>query len=140
MVVETRLYDVLGVAPDASDAEIKKAYKRQSLANHPDKNPGDESASTRFQEISAAYETLSDPDARASYDEFGESGGPQGMPGMDMDDILGAYAGGTMYGGLTAGSVHVRWRLVCVRRRRSASAAACGGLGDPVQCDARGSV
>lgn len=45
MAVETRLYDVLGVAPDASPEEIKKAYKKQSLANHPDKNPGDDTAS-----------------------------------------------------------------------------------------------
>ena len=44
MAVETRLYDVLGVAPDASPEEIKKAYKKQSLASHPDKNPGDDTA------------------------------------------------------------------------------------------------
>ena len=55
MVVDSRLYDVLGVAPDASTDEIKKAYKRQSLANHPDKNPGDETASQRFQEVANAY-------------------------------------------------------------------------------------
>lgn len=92
MVVETKLYDVLGVDPGASEEELKKAYKKQSLANHPDKNPGDETASERFQEISAAYETLADPDARAAYDQYGEQAGPQGMPHMDMDDILGALA------------------------------------------------
>lgn len=97
MPVETRLYEVLGVSVDASDADIKKAFRRQSLANHPDKNPGDESAIARFQEISAAYETLSDPDARAAYDRYGEDG-PQ-MPAMDMDDIFGAHP-------LT--SIHVR--------------------------------
>ena len=88
MVVDSKLYDVLGVAPDASDAEIKKAYKKQSLANHPDKNPGDESAQVRFQEVSAAYETLSDPDARAAYDRYGENGSARGGA-PDMDDIFG---------------------------------------------------
>ena len=91
MAVETRLYDVLGVATDASPEEIKKAYKKQSLASHPDKNPGDDTASQRFQEVANAYETLADPDARASYDMYGEGGGPGGMPGagFDMDDIFG---------------------------------------------------
>lgn len=90
MVVDTKLYDVLGVAPDASDAEIKKAYKKQSLANHPDKNPGDETASERFQEVANAYEVLSDPDARAAYDRYGETdGNGPGGPGMNMDDIFG---------------------------------------------------
>ena len=88
MVVDSKLYDVLGVASDASDAEIKKAYKKQSLANHPDKNPGDESAQVRFQEVSAAYETLSDPDARSAYDRYGEDGNAQ-RGATDMDDIFG---------------------------------------------------
>lgn len=91
MVVETRLYEVLGVSVDASAEEIKKAYRKQSLANHPDKNPGDETASQRFQEVANAYETLSDPDARAAYDMYGENNRMGGMPegGMDMDDIFG---------------------------------------------------
>lgn len=104
MVVDTKLYDVLGVAPDASDAEIKKAYKKQSLANHPDKNPGDENASVRFQEVSAAYETLSDPDERAAYDRYGEGGDPRaGAP--DMDDIFGTYKAdaASMFGGPSFG-------------------------------------
>lgn len=87
MVVDTKLYDVLGVAPDASEAEIKKAYKKQSLANHPDKNPGDETASQRFQEVAAAYETLGDADARAAYDRYGDDTDPRG--GVDMDDLFG---------------------------------------------------
>jgi len=90
MVVDSKLYDILGVSPDANDAEIKKAYKKQSLANHPDKNPGDDGASQRFQEVANAYETLSDPDARAAYDRYGNADDIPGMgPGMDMDDMFG---------------------------------------------------
>ncbi|WFC98292.1 hypothetical protein MYAM1_001017 [Malassezia yamatoensis] len=97
MVVDSKLYDILGIAPDASDAEIKKAYKKQSLANHPDKNPGDESAQVRFQEVSAAYETLSDPDARSAYDRYGEDGNAQGGA-PDMDDIFASMFGGPSFG------------------------------------------
>lgn len=90
MVVDTKLYDILGVSADATDAEIKKAYKKQSLANHPDKNPGDENASQRFQDVANAYETLSDPDARAAYDRYGNTEDiPGAGPYMDMDDMLG---------------------------------------------------
>ncbi|CAD6888655.1 unnamed protein product [Tilletia laevis] len=89
MVADTELYDLLAIAPDASEQEIKQAFRKQSLAHHPDKNPGDETASARFQEISAAYETLSDPDARAAYDRYGTlGGGDAGGPGPDMDDIF----------------------------------------------------
>ena len=91
MAVETRLYDVLGVAPDASPEEIKKAYKKQSSANNPDNNPAHHTSTHRYQEGPNAYEALADPDARASYDMYGEGGGPGGMPGagFDMDDIFG---------------------------------------------------
>lgn len=94
MVTDTAYYDLLGVDPSVNDGDLKKAYRKASLANHPDKNPGDEGASLRFQEISEAYETLSDPDKRAAYDRYGPEGGPAGMGGMggggaDMDDIFG---------------------------------------------------
>lgn len=95
MVAETEYYDLLGVSADASATEIKKAFRKASLEHHPDKNPDDqEAASVRFQEISAAYEVLSDEDARAAYDRYGADGmkgGPGGGgPGPDMDDIFGA--------------------------------------------------
>lgn len=94
MVADTAYYDLLGVDPSASDAELKKAYRKASLANHPDKNPGDEGAHLRFQEVSEAYETLADADKRAAYDRYGVDGGPSGMGGMggggpDMDDMFG---------------------------------------------------
>ncbi|WFD31519.1 hypothetical protein MSPP1_002557 [Malassezia sp. CBS 17886] len=95
MVVDTKLYDVLGVAPDASDADIKKAYKKKSLENHPDKNPGDETASQRFQDIANAYDILADEHARAAYDRYGETGAGAGMPGEgNMDDMFASMFGG----------------------------------------------
>eukprot|EP00953_Heterococcus_sp_UTEX-ZZ885_P017875 10000-Heterococcus_DN1.PRE.3 len=66
-------YDVLGVSRSSTAAEIKKAYKQLGLKYHPDKNPS-EDAATRFAEIAAAYEVLSDPDKRGVYDAQGEEG------------------------------------------------------------------
>lgn len=75
MVADTHFYDLLGVSPSCSASELKRAYHKASLANHPDKNPDDaEAASVRFQEISAAYEVLSEDDARAMYDQYGQDG------------------------------------------------------------------
>lgn len=129
MVVDTKLYDVLGVAPDATDADIKKAYKKQSLANHPDKNPGDETAQVRFQEVSAAYETLSDPDERAAYDRYGEGGDPRGGA-PDMDDIFGMF--------WCSRSVNVRWSLLWLWR--SSAATPCARCHYSLHGLARGSV
>ena len=67
-------YDVLGVQKNASDAEIKKAFRQQALKYHPDRNRGDEGAETRFKEINEAYENLKDPQTRAAYDQFGHAG------------------------------------------------------------------
>lgn len=92
MVAETVYYDLLGIAPSATPTEIKKAFRKASLEHHPDKNPDDqEAASIRFQEISAAYEVLSDDDARAAYDRYGAEGmkGGGGASAADMDDIFG---------------------------------------------------
>ena len=67
-------YDVLGVDRSASDAEIKKAYRKLAMANHPDRNPDDASAEARFKEASEAYSVLSDGNKRSTYDRFGHSG------------------------------------------------------------------
>ncbi|ORZ34008.1 hypothetical protein BCR44DRAFT_1436936 [Catenaria anguillulae PL171] len=92
MVRETKYYDLLGVSPDASEADLKKAYRKLALKFHPDKNPGDEEAANKFKDISHAFEILSDSEKRSVYDRFGEAGlegGAGGMGGgMDPTDLF----------------------------------------------------
>src|SRR5579875_3792034 len=92
--IEKDYYAALGVAKDASAAEIKKTYRKLARDLHPDKNPGDAKAEARFKEVSEAYGVLSDPAKRKEYDEarslfagggggggFGGFGGAGGFPG-----------------------------------------------------------
>jgi molecular chaperone DnaJ len=67
-------YEILGIHRNASEIEIKKAFRKLALQHHPDKNPGDMSAEERFKEVTEAYEVLSDPQKRAQYDQFGHAG------------------------------------------------------------------
>ena len=106
-------YEVLGVAKTASKDEIKKAYRKQALKFHPDKNPGDKSAEEKFKEAAEAYEVLSNDEKRAKYDRYGHaglgnSGGGFSGQGMTMDDIFSSFGdifgeafGG--FGGFTSG-------------------------------------
>lgn len=89
--LEKDYYKVLGVAKNASQADIKKAYRKLAQANHPDAKPGDHEAEERFKEVSAAYDVLGDEGKRKSYDEVREMGaaGFGGMPGGQ-----GGYPGG----------------------------------------------
>jgi molecular chaperone DnaJ len=98
-------YEVLGVAQDAADQEIKSAYRKLALRYHPDKNPHDKSAEEKFKEAAEAYSVLSDPEKRARYDRFGHSGMQGGFSGFDpatfgdFGDILGEFFGfGDIFG------------------------------------------
>ena len=99
-------YSVLGVAKDASADDIKKAFRKQAMKYHPDRNPGDKTAEEKFKEVAAAYEVLSDQQKRNIYDQVGHeaytqhggAGGPGGagggFAGMDLNDILSQVFGG----------------------------------------------
>jgi molecular chaperone DnaJ len=94
-------YDLLEVPRDATDAEIKAAYRRLALQHHPDKNPGDRVAEERFKELAAAYAVLSDPDKRGRYDRFGHEGAGDpfaGAPFSSVQDLFGSLFG-DLFGG-----------------------------------------
>ncbi len=76
-------YEVLGVSKSASDADIKKAYRKLAKQYHPDVNPGDKTAEAKFKEANEAYEVLSDPQKKSRYDQFGHAGAdPNGFGGF----------------------------------------------------------
>lgn len=88
-------YEVLGVPRDASQDEIKKAYRQLAKKYHPDANPNDPSAAEKFKEINEAYEVLGDPDKRAQYDRFGHvGGGASGAGGYGDFTDFGPFGGG----------------------------------------------
>jgi molecular chaperone DnaJ len=89
-------YDLLGVHRNASEIEIKKAFRKQAIQHHPDKNPGDKLAEDKFKEISEAYEVLSDAQKRAQYDQFGHAG-VSGAGGFSAGGFSG-FGAGTPFG------------------------------------------
>lgn len=88
-------YEVLGVSKDATEADIKKAYRKVAKECHPDLNPDDKEAEQRFKESSEAYEVLSNPEKRAQYDQFGHEGMGQGAAGGGG---FGGFGGGAGFG------------------------------------------
>jgi len=99
-------YETLGISKAASQAEIKKGYRKMAIKYHPDKNPDDTTAEENFKKAAEAYEILSDENKKARYDQYGHAGldGPQGGGrggfgggGMDMDDIFSQF--GDIFGG-----------------------------------------
>src|SRR3990172_8923430 len=109
-------YEVLGVPRSASDKEVRQAFRKLARKYHPDVNPGDAQAETRFKEINRAYEVLSDADKRKKYDRYGdrweqaeafEKAGRAGGPGggwfaqtIDLGDLFGRGAGGGPFEGV----------------------------------------
>lgn len=103
-------YELLGVTRNATDDEIKKAFRKLAMKHHPDRNPGDSEAEAKFKEIKEAYDVLSDSRKRAAYDQFGHAGVNPGMGGgaggFDFND-LGSIFGdifGDVFGGARGGS------------------------------------
>src|SRR4030065_1921386 len=94
-------YQILGVERNATDADLKKAYRQLALKYHPDRNPGDKVSEDKFKEINEAYSCLSDPQKRSNYDNFGtaeSAGAGHGFEGFDgfstnFGDIFGDVFG-----------------------------------------------
>lgn len=107
MATKRDYYEVLGVDKNATEKELKSAYRKMAIKYHPDKNPGDKEAEEKFKEAAEAYDVLSNPEKRAKYDQFGHDMGPQGFPGggggfysgggMSMEDIFAHF--GDIFGG-----------------------------------------
>jgi molecular chaperone DnaJ len=102
-VAKRDFYEVLGVARTVSDAELKAAFRKAAMQCHPDRNPGDRAAESRFKELNEAYQTLSDTQKRAAYDRYGHAAFEQGGAGMGdgfassmadiFDDLFGDMMG-----------------------------------------------
>src|SRR5437762_5870113 len=98
-------YEVLGLGRNASEEEIKRAYRKLAVKFHPDKNPDDPHAEEKFKELGEAYDVLMDPDKRAAYDRFGHAAFASGSGGFggggfhDPFEIFREVFGGGSFGG-----------------------------------------
>ncbi len=102
-------YEILGVSREATDGEIKKAYRKLALKYHPDRNPDDPDAAEKFKEAAAAYDVLRDPELRQRYDRFGEAGLDRSRlhDFSSFDDIFSVFSdvfgGGSIFGDFFSG-------------------------------------
>mgnify|MGYP006307373801 CR=1 FL=1 len=104
-------YEVLGIERTASEDQIKKAYRKMAMKFHPDRNPGDKTAETKFKESAEAYEVLRDPEKRRRYDRFGHeavAGAGQQFSNFEdifthFSDIFGGMGGGSLFDGIFGG-------------------------------------
>ncbi len=120
MATKRDYYEILGVPRNASQDEIKKAYRRLAMQYHPDRNPGDKNAEEKFKEAAEAYEVLSDPEKRRRYDQFGHAGmrGTDFREYTDINDIFNAFRdifsgsgfGGSIFDDFFGGSTSTRSR------------------------------
>ncbi|MGB5723524.1 MAG: DnaJ domain-containing protein, partial [Parasphingorhabdus sp.] len=111
MASETDYYEQLSVSRDCDGATLKSSYRKLAMQWHPDKNPGDADAESRFKSISEAYDVLKDPHKRAAYDRYGHSaftngggnnaGGGNGFAGAAFNDIGDIFE--TIFGGGAGG-------------------------------------
>lgn len=157
MPKETTLYDVLGVSPDATEKDIKRAYRLMALKWHPDKNNHTPESTQKFQEITKAYEVLFDPRKRAIYDRFGEEGlvqpqatvdpsdGPYNSGfSMKADDLFSQFFGdGFFSGSYTSSSTrsrkprkgpNIKHKLVCTLEELYGGKTARLGLSKTILC------
>jgi molecular chaperone DnaJ len=119
-------YEVLTVSREASCEELRKAYRREALKHHPDRNQGDAAAESKFKEINEAYQVLSDDEKRRIYDQFGHAGldgagGGQGGMGdvfAHMQDLFTEMFSGSM-GGYGGGGRVLAAAATCAFRRGS---------------------
>ncbi|KAK5126777.1 hypothetical protein LTR85_009711 [Meristemomyces frigidus] len=98
MVKETAYYDALGVPPTATEIDIKKAYRKQAVRLHPDKNPDDPTANEKFQIVGEAYQVLSNTELRKQYDQFGKEGAKPDSGFEDPAEFFTMIFGGEAFG------------------------------------------
>ncbi len=154
-------YEVLGVGRDATEAELKKAYRRVAMKHHPDRNPDNKDSEDKFKEANEAFEVLSDPEKKARYDQYGHAGvNPQGGGGAGdfgdifsdiFGDIFGAGGGGRGGRSGVRKGADLRYNLelelesavkgttVKIRIPTAVNCGTCGGTGakkgsSPVDC------